>query len=262
MRLQLQGNEIMTEKSSARLKKPASAKLERPRNRYVRDAKLSEYKFLQVLKGFADLRLPSKVANETGISEKTIRKFFHAFQLKIKEAIKCDHQLFGGAGLLIFRSGYLTKHGEEFLKRLNSSDVFAMMVLSRTPRFKRHNTDISLYLWELLARYTCNSSRRFETERGYDNHFLRALRDIEKREEIAWSIIQNDKPTREDVEFVKSYLEVQKIVDSIFDLFDLNLFLDNFNPHSDVKFRIYEELRQYLLKHPISFREISKIDVR
>lgn len=108
----------------------------RLRNRYVRNAKLSEYKFLKVLRSFAEGRNPKDAATDTGISEKTIRATYMALRQKVMEAAKSGRPLFGMGSRYLYVDGELTEKGQIFLDSVRSSDVFQRYLAEQAPRSK------------------------------------------------------------------------------------------------------------------------------
>lgn len=106
----------------------------RPRNRYVRNAKLSEYKFLKLLRGFAVGAGPKSLAKDTGISEKTIRATYGQLRQKVGEAIMSGQPLFGIGARYFFERGELTEKGRIFMEAVAQSSIFRAYKSVHAPR--------------------------------------------------------------------------------------------------------------------------------
>lgn len=131
----------------------------RSKNRYMRGSKLSEYKFLQILKGFAEDKTTRELASEVRISEKTIRATYRHLRVKLLEAMLTDKNAFGGAGLYLLRSGRLDEKGKRFMQGVAESDLFAEHLKRHLIRIHRPE-DLQAHLIEVTVRVFCNISMR------------------------------------------------------------------------------------------------------
>ena len=97
-----------------RIKNEKARPKPRPKNRYMRGSKLSEYKFLQILRVFAEDKTSAELASEIRVSEKTIRATYRHLREKLLEAILIDKHAFGGAGDYLMRDNKLDEKGSAF----------------------------------------------------------------------------------------------------------------------------------------------------
>lgn len=123
----------------------------RPKNRYVRGAKLSEYKFLKILRSFAYGLAPKDAAKETGISEKTVRATYAALRQKVVEAAKSGKPIFGLGSRYLFEGGRLTEKGAIFLEAVAKSRVFKSYLADHAPRL-RDEAEREIYVFDLGMR--------------------------------------------------------------------------------------------------------------
>lgn len=129
-------------------------KADRPHNRYMMNAKLSEHRFLRVLRTFIDWRTPSEAAKLTGISERTIRSLFNKFRQAIVDISLADHNKFGGLGLIIYQGSELSARGKLLLGGIQMEESYYDYLLNYGAR-PDDNHACMLLLWERAARLFC-----------------------------------------------------------------------------------------------------------
>lgn len=123
----------------------------RPKNRYVRNAKLSEYRFLRILHSFAYGLSPKDAAIETGISEKTVRATYASLRQKVMEAAKTAKPIFGLGSRYLYEDGKLTEKGAIFLEAVSCSRVFESYIDDHAPRL-RDEAERESYVFDLGMR--------------------------------------------------------------------------------------------------------------
>ena len=126
----------------------------RPRNRYVVNAKLSEYRFLKVLRTFVDWKTPSEAVQATGISERTIRGLFDKLRQAIIDISLEDRTKFGGLGFFLYQGDELSVRGRVFMTALQGEDSYRGYLLRYGAR-PNDNHACMLLLWERAARMHC-----------------------------------------------------------------------------------------------------------
>lgn len=151
------------------VKKQKRARKEALKNRYCAGAKLSEHKFLRILRGFAEGMTLSALEPMTHTTGKTIRATYRALRERLPEAIHELPLIFGSAG------AYL-EHPDAaaLLTAIRSSAVFRRYRKLHAPRMKDVREEQCLVL-EFAMRVFCALDLRGITM-GPDN-VLRALAD-------------------------------------------------------------------------------------
>lgn len=221
------------------------------RNRYHRRAKLSEYKFLQILKGFAENATAAELAAPTRISEKTIREAYKSLRASLFEAVLRRPKGFGGTGFFLFNASQMTDRGRLFLVSVAESELFAAHIARHNPRAKSAEETRAL-LFEVTVRVFCNIAMRKDATTLYPEQTRQSL-DIMR--EIAQWIREN----REKDGFYQTYAEliarfgrVVGAMPALLEREELLALRDKSIAHRYPDHILYEELRQYLLKHPLS----------
>lgn len=116
---------------------------------------LYEYRFLKVLKGFAMDKTAKELAEETGISEKSIRSTYRGFRNKLIEAAIYNRDAFGGAGFYLLRKGKLDEQGKRFLQGVAESKIFIDHLDRHEPRLHSAD-DLQGLIFEVVIRVFCN----------------------------------------------------------------------------------------------------------
>ena len=114
-------------------------------------AKLSEYKFLKILRAFAYGLSPKDAAADTGISEKTIRATYAALRKKVMEAAQSGKPVFGMGSRYLYENGKLTEKGTIFLEAVSKSAVMESYIADHAPRLKDQK-ERETYVFDLGMR--------------------------------------------------------------------------------------------------------------
>lgn len=216
----------------------------------MRASKLSEYKFLQILKGFAEDKTARELASEIRISEKTIRATYRALRLKLIEALVRNRSAFGGAGSYLLRHGRFDARTRRFLEGVAASDLFSKHVERHAPRL-RSKEDAQGLLFEVAMRMFCSLSMREGTLIDYPPDTKQAL--IEMREIGLW-IRQNleregflDKYGHVVERFRKLTGDMKLLTEKE----ELLALKSKSRMHAYTSDRFYNDMRRYLLKSPL-----------
>lgn len=124
------------------------------RNRYAYGAKMSEHKFLKVLRGYADSRTIGELAPHTRVSAKTIRATYTALRARLPLAAQLHPDAFGQAGQLLWSGGQLREGNGSFLQTLEESRLYKRHRQRHTPRLERAELE-QLLLLETAIRFLC-----------------------------------------------------------------------------------------------------------
>tara|TARA_R110000796_G_scaffold45616_43_gene110490 strand:- start:20453 stop:21175 length:723 start_codon:yes stop_codon:yes gene_type:complete len=236
--------------------KPAKTKIAptkpRPKNRYVRNAKLSEYRFLKILRGFAEDRKAQELAKEVGISEKTIRTTYRQLRRKLIEAVEARPQAFGKAGF------YLKQHQDdgweiyEFIFSFVKSEIFDDYVKRHAPRLKP--TDNVGTLWfEAVIRTFCSIAIGEKAVLEYSPEFKESRRKIlefiaeaepdrdHEPEGVKERFGDRAERMRTAVEGMDEVLKSQRLAAIRFQS----------RSHHYPRSVLYDDLRRYLLRSPL-----------
>ncbi len=222
------------------------------KNRYVKNAKQSEYKFLRILRGFAEAKTPNELHAESSISVRTIRDTYWELRGKMFEALQTDKRLFGGAGRFLYPYGRIEQQGEILLKAVSQSDAFASLVALQYPG-NREPTDeqCGLLLIEMAVRFYCkSSSTRGKLEEPpaavmqLQAVILDRIKDIEAAEQ--------DPASRWTVGSLKIEVEHKFAELKLVELqHALKAATSGHRLSIDPSHMIYGDMRKYLIKHPI-----------
>jgi hypothetical protein len=183
------------------------------KNRYCAGAKLSEHKFLRILRGFAEGMTLSALEPMTHTSEKTIRATYRALRERLAEALHGQPLIFGGA------SAYLAHPDSAvLLSAIRSSPAFRRYRKLHAPRMKDAREE-QLFVLESAVRVFCALDLRVVTI-GPDHvlaELAKAMRTLKPRDPL------------------------QKLAD----------FIPGARPHAHPGARLYEDLRRHLLRTPL-----------
>ncbi|MFN3224730.1 MAG: hypothetical protein ACE360_00575 [Hyphomicrobiales bacterium] len=242
----------MTERSpkkraAKRKNAPPSGK---PKNRYARNSKLSEYRFLKVLKGFADDNPAKEVAASSRISEKTIRAIFAELRTKLIEATLAKPFAFGGAGHFLLRNGRVGRRGRAFFEAIYESDIYQEHIRRHAPRLK-NNTEMQGLIYEVTVRLFCHISMQRDALITFPDETTAALHEM--RDIAAW--IRGGMKTEG---FAEKYADViarfGKITEQMETLLENEQLLSLRSQSTEHRFAndlLYSDLRRFLLKSPL-----------
>ncbi len=222
----------------------------RIRNRYHRRAKLSEYKFLQVLQGFCDDIPAANLTLKTRISEKTIRATYKALRGQLYFATQGDRYGFGGAGFFLFLGGNLRERGRQFIEEVSQRQIFLDHMRRHGPR-TRKPTDATDFLFEVTVRMFCNIGMQKDLATLYPKETREALSTIR---EIAQWIRENQEIEGFSTKYASLLEGFEKIVTNMPKLLEMEELLALKTKSVAHRFPsnvMYEDLRRYLLKNPL-----------
>jgi hypothetical protein len=198
-------------------KKQKSERRSAPRNRYYAGAKLSEHKFLRILQGYAEGVPIQALEPTTHVTGKTVRATYRTLRATLPPATRCDYGSFGGAGIHLLENRALDTLGDHILARIAKTKRFRRYVTRHAPRL-RSDQDAKLLLFEKVVRVFCTLD----------------LRAVEIDEQLVAQIAEA---------FTQLRLSdpLQKLAELV----------PSARPHGHPEFRLYEDYRCYLLKHPL-----------
>lgn len=116
------------------------------KNRYCAGAKLSEHKFLRILRGFAEGMTLSALEPMTHTSGKTIRATYRALRERLVEVIHAQPLMFGAAGTYLAHPD-----APALLTAIRSSAVFRRYRKLHAPRMKDAREE-QLFVLEFAVR--------------------------------------------------------------------------------------------------------------
>ncbi|WP_342075601.1 hypothetical protein [Yoonia sp. SS1-5] len=109
--------------------KPKPKPKPRPKNRYQRHSKLSESKFLEVLKGFSELTVSNQIASKTRISEKTVRELTWKIRFRMMDDIMNNRNIFQGIRRYLFDGGKILPRGQRLLDDAGAVDPMILYTM-------------------------------------------------------------------------------------------------------------------------------------
>lgn len=236
--------------TKAKTARPQPRAQPRPKNRYMRNAKLSEYRFLKVLRGFAEDKTARELSSEVGISEKSIRATYRQLREKLIEAALEKPQAFGRAGYFLTKNGNNGAQARLFLHGIGQSEKFADHIKRHAPRLSTTD-DAERLIFEVAIRTFCDLAIRENAVIDYPPETKKALQEL--RAAQAWI-----KENIESEGFLERYGHVIKAVERTTD--QMNRLLEQEKLHSlraqsrthhYAQNVLYDDLRRYLLRSPL-----------
>lgn len=215
----------------------------------MRGAKLSEYRFLKILRGFAYGDAPKIVASETGISEKTVRASYDALRRKVREAAQSGKDTFGFGSRYLFENGALTERGMVFLESVSQSKLLESYLADQAPRLT-DETVRDLYVFDLGMRVFAGLVVADEAFTVASPGLRRAL-DLLDAMKI-WIEDRQETPGFFDdhKDTLQRYRHLRRLSDIVVEQGQI-IALRRSRRHSSPGRYFYEDLRRYLLKNPI-----------
>lgn len=200
-------------------KEKSSARKRAAKNRYCAGAKLSEHKFLRILRGFAEGIPIQALEATTRVSGKTIRATYKALRANLVHAALEHPDRFGGAGHLLFHD-----HAHCLLYSMRHS-----------PHFRRHRRHHA-------PRLSCaEEEQRFVTEAA-----VRLFCALDLRE---WPLHEDEEAKVKVLIRLTETLPRLRARDPLHRLAEL---IPQARPHAHPTLRLYEDYRRYLLKNPLA----------
>ncbi len=228
----------------------AREKSKKLKNRYSRSSKLSEYRFLKVLKGFAMDMAAKELASDSGISEKTIRTTYRGLRNKLIEAAIYNRDGFGGAGFYLLRKGKMDDKGKRFFRGVAESEIFTSHVERHAPRLNS-SEDLMGLIFEVAIRVFCNvhldEGVLIEYPEETKNAALQ-LRDMGK-----WIKENQDREEFQEKygHIIERFMKVAHDMKLLLEKEELLVLKTKSREHKYPWNLLYDDLRRYLLKHPL-----------
>ncbi|MCC7253066.1 hypothetical protein [Hyphomicrobium sp.] len=201
-----------------RIEKQKTCARTEPRNRYVAGAKLSEHKFLRILRGYAHALPIAALEPTTHVTAKTIRATYGTLRGKLADAAIAHPERFGQAGRILMHEDIPALHHALLCSR----------------RFKRHRQ-------RHAPRLSCPvEERHFVTEKIVRLLCALDLRDVALRE-------HDDAVT----DLIAHLSEAIPRLHPRAPKQDLATFIPGAKPFAHSELRLYEDYRRYLLRNPL-----------
>ena len=194
------------------VKKQKRARSSALKNRYCAGAKLSEHKFLRILRGFAEGMTLSALEPMTHTSGKTIRATYRVLRVRLVEAIEAQPLMFGAVGTSLAHPDAAV-----LLTAICSSALFRRYRKLHAPRIKVAGEQ-QLLVQEFAVRVFSALD----------------LRGISIGPDEVLATLANAILT------LKPRDPLQNLAD----------FIPGARPHAHPGARLYEELRRHLLRNP------------
>lgn len=198
--------------------KTKKARNSAPRNRYYVGAKLSEHKFLRLLRGFAEGKPINVLEPSTHVSDKTIRATYGALRAHLPIAISKHPESFSGAGLVLIHP-----EAPALFHAARHSPIFRRHRRHHAPRLKCPDEEME-HIHETAVRLLCALDLR-EVGLHKDEH---AVRDILLR-------------LADTVPRLSPREPLQKLA----------AFIPGAKPFAHPELKFYEDYRRCLLKNPL-----------
>lgn len=229
----------------------------RRHNRYVLGAKLSEYRFLKILKGFAEAKPVKELNAESGISEKTIRDTYWELRRKLYAAVRTDKTSFNNAGRYLFPFGKIERQGTLLMEAVADSGAFADLIDRQYPGNRTPTEEqVGLLVFEMGIRVLCKSPSMRRKLAEASAPVVQCQRELEILiAEI--ERVQTDLAKRWTEGYLKIELE-HKLIE--FELLKLQQNLEAITADHrvsiDPSHMIFTQLRSFLAKNPIKFTSV------
>jgi hypothetical protein len=202
------------------VKKQKRARKEALKNRYFAGAKLSEHKFLRLLRGYAEGLTIQELAKTTHVSGKTIRATYRALRERLAEAAYAHPERFGGAANLL----------------LHESANHLIHAVQRSPAFRR-------YRRHHAPRLSCPvEEQALATEKLVRLVYTLDLRGLDVDETVIEALANG-------ITQLRPRDPLQKLAE----------FIPAAKPHAHPTMRLYEDYRRYLLKNPLGRSTTNEI---
>lgn len=230
------------------------ARIGKPRNRYMKGARLSEYRFLNILRGFADEHTAAEVALTSGLSEKRTRALFDTFRGKLMRAALAEPFEFGWAGYFLFDELEISPRGHHLFDEISESDVFKSALIRHAPRSgaKRiPSKRFSELLFEITLRMFCSLSMTKDNTSLYPQDVHEAFAKLQM---VALFIDEHkdaeDKPEGFEA-FTQTFDIYMKAFPRLLAREEFRALVTGYRHHRFANDVLYDGLRRYLLKNPI-----------
>ncbi|WP_299739098.1 hypothetical protein [uncultured Roseobacter sp.] len=212
-------------------------------------AKLSEYKFLKVPRGFAIGISSNSLATATGISEKSIRAIYAALRSKVMEAAKSGKPVFGISSRYLFENGKPTEKGKAFLDAVSKSGMFEAYLKIHAPRL-RNKGERDLLVFDLGMRIFTGLVVAEEDFLALSPGLRRSMEQLIILQ--IWIDANADTPgfAEEHRETIERHRALKRMAEIVREQHQI-IALRQSAKHRYAGEQYYTDLRKYLLKNPI-----------
>ena len=224
------------------------------KNRYQRFSKISEYKFLRVLRSFADDLTAKEASEKVRVSEKTIRKLYDELRDKLLRASLMEPDSFGSAGHFLYENQEVSSRGRHMMDTVTDSDLFARTMKRHAPRVGAIDAPDSRYnmiALEVAVRVYSKVDPPRDIEKLYAPEVQRLLFNVGVTERFLKD--QADNP--DDPEYYASvaakYAKVKKRIPALLAKEEFLTLGKNYKYHQFSNNLLYDDLRKFLLKEPL-----------
>ncbi|GKY89303.1 hypothetical protein [Sinisalibacter aestuarii] len=212
----------------------------------MRNAKLSEYRFLKILRGFAEDKTAQELAREIAISEKTIRASYRELREKLIEAALAEPQAFGRAGYYLTLRQNRGTEVRQFLHGIAKSEMFTSHVKRHAPRLSTSD-DAQRLIFEVAIRTFCSVAIRDGAVVDYPPEMKRAL-TVLRTVEIS---IDSEGTSNRRGEAAEGFPALEAELRRQTDAERLISLRTQSSLHHYPRNVLYDDLRRYLLRVPL-----------
>lgn len=217
----------------------------------MRNAKLTEYKFLHILRGFADEKTPKELAATAKVSEKTIRALYKALRNQMIIAAVNQPGQFGLAGYFLFDESKISRRALSYLDAVVKSPFFDRYSKLHAPRRKNIDQREDI-IFDVGIRAFCRIAQSKDLKITYSEHAKATFKNWKFL--AAWfENREHDQAFLEEhAALYEDYQQTSKKINDFLRLEQLVSVLQQSTVHRFANNVLYRDLRSYLLKKPLS----------
>lgn len=191
-----------------------------------------------------------ELAEDSGITEKTIRTTYKDLRNKLIEAAFYNPKGFGGAGFYLLRKGKLDNQGKRFLQGVVESEIFTKHVERHAPRLNSAE-DLQGLTFEVVIRVFCNIHMTEGTLIDYPEETKKAVEDLRDIGQWIKENIQNEGFLEKYGHVVERFHKVAADMKLLLEKEELLALKTKSREHIYPWYLLYNDLRRHLLKHPL-----------
>ncbi|MGF1463773.1 MAG: hypothetical protein ACFB2Z_11550 [Maricaulaceae bacterium] len=206
---------------------------------------------MRALRGFADDAPADEHAKTIRLSAKSIRALYGHFRARFLPAMVSDPLAFGGLGFFLVPDGELSERGTLLLTEIIEHPAFERHLQRHNPRAKTPEQRRP-HLFEVAVRLFSTLALEKSPEGLYPDETRAAIADY-------MSIMRWVSEHRDDPGFVDQYqdflIRLAKVSEALPQLIsqeEMRAFITQSTEHRFANDVIYNDLRRYLRKNPIS----------
>ena len=216
----------------------------------MRRARLSEYKFLHVLRAFSDDLTVVEAAAETRISQKTIRALYRRLRAKLIDGVHQEPEQFGRAGFFLCPEGHLSPFAEAVFDRVGRSIVFEERRQKHCPKTKDPEI-LGDHYFETAIRHLTRSHLPRAEDQIFSKEVLENMARIKEVEAWMEANKHDTQFLEENKEALKTFAKATAHFKKLQEKQALDALVTQATPHQAANNLLYDDLRRYLLKHPL-----------